>query len=277
MAHAGEEAAPALSAVAVAESEPTAKEGELQASAATATDKAADDFVAGATDVPLLDPGAQALAMDTTPPSSPQVETYEPITMADAPPLAPMDHDAAKIPAEPPMLTGMANRVDVFVAQRATRATPPAVRPFPVPSYPVLVATLAAIAVGLLIWRASVVLAMPQMASLYATIGLPVNVRGLVFEDVSTAQETQDGVQVLVVEGAVANVVRSAVDVPRLRFAVLNANGAEVYAWTSLPSRSVLASGEKLPFRTRLASPPADGREVTVRFYNRRDATGGSH
>jgi hypothetical protein len=136
---------------------------------------------------------------------------------------------------------------------------------------------LAVVAVGLLIWRASIVSAMPQTASLYASIGLPVNLRGLAFEEVSTAQEVLDGVQVLVVEGAIANVVRSAVEVPRLRFAVLNANGAEVYAWTSLPPRSVLASGEKLPFRTRLASPPPDGREIAVRFYNRRDATGGSH
>jgi hypothetical protein len=258
-------------------SEPTPNEGELQAPAATAQDPAADDFAAGAIEAPLLDSGAQALAMDTMPASGPPIDLCEPITMADAPPLAPMDHDASKIPAEPPMLTGLANRVDVFVARRAPSAAPPGKRALPLPTYPVVIAILAVVSVGLLIWRASVVFAMPQTASLYASIGLPVNLRGLAFEEVSTAQEMQDGVQVLVVEGAIANVVRSAVEVPRLRFAVLNANGAEVYAWTSLPSRSVLASGEKLPFRTRLASPPPDGREIAVRFYNRRDATGGSH
>ena len=258
-------------------SEPTPNEGELQAGAAAAQDPADDDFAAGEIEAPLLDSGAQALAMDSTPASDPPIDLYEPIAMADAPPLAPMDHDATKIPAEPPMLTGLANRVDVFVALRAPSAAPAGKRAFTVPSYPVVIAMLAVVAVGLLIWRANIVLAMPQTASLYASIGLPVNLRGLAFEEVSTAQEMQDGVQVLVVEGAIANVVRTAVEVPRLRFAVLNANGAEVYAWTSLPSRSVLASGEKLPFRTRLASPPPDGREIAVRFYNRRDATGGSH
>src|SRR5215510_14117649 len=33
--------------------------------------------------------------------------------------------------------------------------------------------------------------------------------------------------------------------------------------------------GETLPFRTRLASPPRDGQEVLVRFFNRRDLAAG--
>ena len=49
------------------------------------------------------------------------------------------------------------------------------------------------------------------------------------------------------------------VEVPRLRFALRNRNGQEVYTWTALPGRSVLAPGETLAFRSRLASPPADG------------------
>jgi hypothetical protein len=130
--------------------------------------------------------------------------------------------------------------------------------------------------VGLLGWRTNVVMASPQLASLYAMIGLPVNLRGLVFDDVKTSQEMHDGVAVLVIEGAIANVARTALDVPRLRFAMVNSGGNEVYTWTALPPRSTLANGDKLPFRTLLASPPADGREVVVRFYNRRDA-GGSH
>jgi hypothetical protein len=81
---------------------------------------------------------------------------------------------------------------------------------------------------------------------------------------------------VLVVEGAIVNMTRTTLDVPRLRFAVRNGTGHEVYAWTALPSRPLLASGETLPFRTRLASPPADGRDVIVRFFNRRDVVAGT-
>jgi hypothetical protein len=37
----------------------------------------------------------------------------------------------------------------------------------------------------------------------------------------------------------------------------------------------VLAPGETLPFRSRLASPPRDGNQVMVRFFNRRDLVAG--
>jgi hypothetical protein len=59
--------------------------------------------------------------------------------------------------------------------------------------------------------------------------------------------------------------------VPRLRFAVRNASGNEVYSWTALPNRSLLAPGETLPFQSRLASPPPETHDVLVRFFNRHD------
>jgi hypothetical protein len=95
---------------------------------------------------------------------------------------------------------------------------------------------------------------LPQTASLYAAIGLPVNLRGLVFANVTTERETHDGVEV-----------------PRLRFSVRYQSGYEVYSWTALPSRNVLLPGETLPFSSRLASPPREGDRVEVRFFNRRD------
>ena len=71
------------------------------------------------------------------------------------------------------------------------------------------------------------------------------------------------------------NVVRAPVEVPRLRFAVRNDAGHEVSAWTASPMQAILPSGNRLAFRTPLASPPADGRDVIVRILNRRD--GGPH
>jgi predicted Zn finger-like uncharacterized protein len=281
LAHASQTAAatPAMAqSVALGEDiHSAAGEGEPPVFASTPAPAASAEDPASVVDrEPMLDPGARALAMDMASQDG-VVDLYEPITMADAPPLAPMDHDASKIPAELPILTGVAKSVDTFVARRSSRTAQPAARPFPMPNLPPLILMLAAIIVGLLGWRTSVVMAAPQMASLYAMIGLPVNLRGLAFEDVKTAQETHDGVAVLVIEGAIANVARTALEVPRLRFAMVNSGGNEVYTWTALPPRSTLASGEKLPFRTRLASPPPDGREVVIRFYTRRDAAGASH
>jgi hypothetical protein len=132
---------------------------------------------------------------------------------------------------------------------------------------------LALVALNLMLigWRSDVVRWLPQTASLYAAIGLPVNLRGLVFANVTTERETNDGVEVLVVQGTIVNNFKRAVEVPRLRFSVRYQGGYEVYSWTALPSRNVLLPGESLPFSSRLASPPREGDRVEVRFFNRRD------
>lgn len=136
-----------------------------------------------------------------------------------------------------------------------------------------IILVLAGIIAALLNWRAAVVRFVPQTGSLFSAVGLPVNLRGLTFENVKTAVEAHEGVSVLVVEGTIANITRQPVEVPRLRFAVRNAAGYEVYAWTTLPGEAVLAPGDRAPFRSRLASPPADAQDIIVRFFNKRDVT----
>jgi predicted Zn finger-like uncharacterized protein len=115
----------------------------------------------------------------------------------------------------------------------------------------------------------------PQTASFYALIGMPVNLRGLDFENIRVMRDVQDGVPVLVVEGKIVSTTTGISEVPRLRFAIHDQAGKEIYSWTMMPSRTLLASGETLPFRSRLASPPAEGRDVSIRFFNRRDAMSG--
>ncbi len=139
------------------------------------------------------------------------------------------------------------------------------------PGLPTIILVLAGTVAALLNWRVPVVRFVPQTASLFSAIGLPVNLRGLSFDDVKTSVETKDGVTVLVVEGMIANLTRQPLEVPRLRFAVRNAGGYEVYAWTALPTEPVLAPGVHMPFRSRLASPPADAQDIIVRFFNRHD------
>ena len=117
----------------------------------------------------------------------------------------------------------------------------------------------------------------PQLASFYASVGLPVNLRGLAFTGVTIGRDAHDGVPVLVVEGTIVNTVATPVEVPRLRFALRNAAGTEVYTWTAVPTQTVLEPGERLPFRSRLASPPEDGHDVQVRFFTRRDVVAGLH
>jgi predicted Zn finger-like uncharacterized protein len=123
--------------------------------------------------------------------------------------------------------------------------------------------------------RSDMVRFFPQTASFYSMIGLPVNLRGLVFNDIVTTSEQHEGVPVLVVEGNIVNVARKPVEVPRLKLAVRNAAGNEIYSWTMVPSRTVLPTGETVAFRSRLASPPPEGRDVLVRFFTRRDVVAG--
>jgi predicted Zn finger-like uncharacterized protein len=123
--------------------------------------------------------------------------------------------------------------------------------------------------------REQVVRAAPGAASLYALAGLPVNLRGLDFESVRTTMAREGGVPVLVVEGSVRNIDRDTVSLPRLRLAIRDAKAVELYSWTAVLARGALEPGEATTFRSRLASPPGEGRTVTVRFALRDDMVGG--
>jgi predicted Zn finger-like uncharacterized protein len=127
---------------------------------------------------------------------------------------------------------------------------------------------------SLVVWRAEVVRLLPQTAPLFRAIGLDVNLRGLAFRDVRTVREAVDGKPVLIVEGEVASVTGKAVELPRLRFAVRDGKGTEIYTWTAGLEQSSLAPGDTARFRSRLAEPPGEGRRVEVRFLNPHDLGG---
>jgi predicted Zn finger-like uncharacterized protein len=186
-------------------------------------------------------------------------------TETEAPPLAP-DLDGAA----PASAAGLAEDIDCFAALRARRLESMRRRRWQ-PDLAAIILTLFVINAAVVGWRADIVQLLPQTASLFAAFGLPVNLRGLSFANVTTAKETQEDVTVLVVEGTIANTTAAPVEVPRLRLAGRNEGVGEIYTWTALPDRAVLGAGETLPFRSRLASPPADGRDVVVRFFNRHD------
>ncbi len=106
----------------------------------------------------------------------------------------------------------------------------------------------------------------PAAAAIYEAMGLPVNLRQMDFENVVSKLAEEDGRQILVVEGEIRNLADASRAAPRMRLAVLDAAGTEIYAWTAAPQKSRLNAGEKAAFRARLAAPPAEGREIRVRF-----------
>jgi predicted Zn finger-like uncharacterized protein len=134
---------------------------------------------------------------------------------------------------------------------------------------------MAALVVALLFWRVDIVRLMPQTAGFYQLVGVNVNLRGLSFKDVKVITEMVDGKPVLVIEGNIVGDSKTIpVALPRLRFVVRDAGGTEIYAWNAVLEQQGLNPGDKAWFRSRLASPPAEGRSLDVRFFNKRDLAG---
>jgi hypothetical protein len=134
---------------------------------------------------------------------------------------------------------------------------------------------MGALVLALVIWRADLVRLLPQTAAFYKLVGLDVNLRGLRFKDVRVSSEMVEGKPVLVIEGSITGESNKPLEIPRLRFSVRDAQGAEIYAWNSVLEQSILRPGERAQFKSRLASPPPEGRNIDVRFFNKRDLTGG--
>jgi len=140
---------------------------------------------------------------------------------------------------------------------------------------PTACAAMGALVLALVIWRADLVRLLPQTAAFYKLVGLDVNLRGLRFKDVKVSSEMVEGKPVLVIEGSITGESNKPLEIPRLRFSVRDAQGAEIYAWNSVLEQSVLRPGERAQFKSRLASPPPEGRNIDVRFFNKRDLAGG--
>jgi predicted Zn finger-like uncharacterized protein len=243
-------------------------------------------------------PAAPAMAWD----AGPSPEASQPAPAPDAAAPAPAGEVAAEaVPAPAPELptpaaTDVAETAaapagtDIETAAarrqgavgRALRRPLPTLarlrggRGFALPILPTLIAAQLLAIAAIVWWRNEVVRALPPTASLFRLIGLPPNPRGLAFADLRATSEMHDGVAVLVIEGTVENVTGAAVGVPRLRFALRNGARAELISWTAPPEQGTLGTGEALPFRSRLAAPPADGNDVLVRFLTRADLSNGA-
>jgi len=227
------------------------------------------------TEAPMDQPAEELDRDDRGPAALPAPRDYDvptaPVAVEDAPPLAPGGPENAP----PAAAETVPEDIESVAARRIRRPPPRRKSRWPVPGWGSAITLLIAVDIGLIAFRADIVRLAPQTASVYAAVGLEVNLRGLVFTQVVTRKETQDGVPVLVVEGVIKSASKQAANVPRLRFAVRNAKGQEIYNWTALPARNTIAPGTTIPFRSRLASPPPEAHGVLVRFFNRRDLIAG--
>jgi predicted Zn finger-like uncharacterized protein len=235
-------------------------------------------------DEEVADGGAWA-APDELPaaePAAAEMDTGEPdvAVEVEAPSIAPVDLDDGRPPIEVEQPTEQdpepLEDIETYAARHNKRG-------FRRPSWHWPLSNLQSAILALIIadavlvgWRNDVVRILPQTASFYSMLGLPVNLRGLALDGVTTTTEQHEGMPILVVEGSVVNDSRKIVDVPRLKFVVRNSANEEIYSWTAVAPRATLPPGEAVSFRSRLASPPTDSRDVLVRFVTRHDIIAGT-
>jgi len=195
----------------------------------------------------------------------------------EAPPIAPADLSDARPPividadrgsAQP---AGPPEDIETVAARRLQRSSKRQGHAWMLSRLQMTILALIIVDAILVGWRTDMVRILPQTASLYAAIGLPVNLRGLSFDAVTTSMEAHEGVPILVVQGKIVNDTAAVIDVPRLKLIVRNAAKQEIYSWTAVPPQGRLSAYQAVAFRARLASPPAESHDVLVRFLNRRD------
>jgi predicted Zn finger-like uncharacterized protein len=106
----------------------------------------------------------------------------------------------------------------------------------------------------------------PQLAGLYAAIGLPVNIVGLEFRDSKTINTLREGKIVMQISARIRSIASRPVEVPPVLVSLLNDKGQAVYEWTVTPSIAEMDPGEMMDFTTEVNSPPDGAVSVRLSF-----------
>ena len=114
--------------------------------------------------------------------------------------------------------------------------------------------------------REAAVSALPDLAGLYAAIGLPVNLGGLAIEDVNAERTKEASGSRLTVSGTIRNVSGGELDVPPIS-AILYDSAMMTMATHGFETESAtLAPGGETQFLMEFAAVPEQAEEVVVRF-----------
>jgi predicted Zn finger-like uncharacterized protein len=127
-------------------------------------------------------------------------------------------------------------------------------------------ASLAAILVMAVVFRADVVRLWPRAAGAYAAIRLPVNPVGLTIEDVHAMPSLQDGHPALIVSGQVRNIRPKAVASPPLKVVLRDKDGHVLLTRTASPPDGLVPPGQSRRFSLNLIDPPAGAMAADIDF-----------
>ncbi len=184
---------------------------------------------------------------------------------ADAQP--PAESPASAAPTQPPPQPAPVLNPD-------ERIRLPAVSPSPrrhgmaIAWVAIIVAVIAALAWGRSPSATGSASVLPGTARLYALAGLPVRDTspGLVFRNVTTSRDMENGLPALVIKGEVANVSAVARPVPKLVAILRDRNERELSQQSFSVPAARLMPGETTPFQTTIAQPAEEAVGVVVVF-----------
>lgn len=114
--------------------------------------------------------------------------------------------------------------------------------------------------------REPIVRSLPDLAGVYAAIGLPVNVTGIEFQDAETLRSQRNGVEVLGITANLVNVKGTQVPVPPVLVSLLNDEGATIFEWSVVPQAQMMQAGDWAEFSTQLTAPPEDAARLRLTF-----------
>lgn len=129
-----------------------------------------------------------------------------------------------------------------------------------------LIGFMVAVAWSAIEFRQTVASLWPQSASLYAVIGMPVNLVGLALEDVATSRKIENGRNTLSVSGTIVNITGRELPVPQVYVTLSDAADQELYRWSFSVGIAMLPPGAASPFVTQLSDPPPEARTIDVAF-----------
>jgi hypothetical protein len=110
--------------------------------------------------------------------------------------------------------------------------------------------------------REAAVAAMPDLAGLYAAVGLPVNLDGLVIEGIEAERDNAR----LTVRGSIRNVSAGPQPVPALTLGFRSSAGAPA-GWRGFdPPAQMIAAAEAAPFILEIEDTPRQAADIVIRF-----------
>ncbi len=124
------------------------------------------------------------------------------------------------------------------------------------------------------IFRGSVVRVWPRTASVYASLGMPVNPIGLVVEQVKAEPSLKDGHPVLEISGVIHSVSDRIVSAPPLRISLMNADGKRVAGVIAAFSNGQVPPGAVRHFTTYIIDPPFSSQDGSLQVEFAPDAKG---